>query len=78
RSTYAGKKYKPVALKVKPVLQELPLDFRIVREIKGNPLEGMPPLNPHPPEYSPQGRYNREQKEMMDKAHGGDFLWPEE
>ncbi len=28
---YAGKKYKPVALKVRPVLEELPLGFRIER-----------------------------------------------
>ena len=32
------KKYKPVALKTKPVIDQLPLRFRIVREIKGDPL----------------------------------------
>ena len=32
------KKYKPVALKTKPVIDQLPPRFRIVREIKGDPL----------------------------------------
>ena len=33
-SAFLGKKYKPVALKVKPVYTELPEQFRIRREIK--------------------------------------------
>ena len=36
RSVY---KYKPVALKTRPVVQELPAEFRIKREIIGDPLE---------------------------------------
>jgi hypothetical protein len=54
RSVY---KYKPVALKVKPVIQELPAEFRIKREILGDPLAEMPTLSPRPPDYEPTGRY---------------------
>jgi hypothetical protein len=43
------KKYKPVALKVKPVLGELPEKFRIIRNIIGDPLEHIPVLTPNPP-----------------------------
>lgn len=77
-SVFAGKKYKPVAQKIKPVYQELPERFRIHREIKGDPLAGMPELTPHPPEFQPSGRYTAERKEVIDKEHAGEFLWPEE
>lgn len=71
-------KYKPVALKVRPVYTELPERYRIKREIKGDPLEGMPKINPKPPDFEPTGRYTQDRKEALDKVHGGDFLWPEE
>ena len=71
-------KYKPVAQKVKPLHVDLPDKYRIIREIKGDPLENMPKLNPRPPEFKPTGRYTQERKDAMDKVHKGDFLWPEE
>jgi len=71
------KKYKPVALKTKPVLGELPEKFRIIRNIKGDPLEHLPTLNPNPPKYSPYGRYTQERKDFFDNANSG-FLWPAE
>jgi len=73
-----AKKYKPVALKVKPVLGTLPERFRITREIVGDPLQGMPKLPEHPPEFEPRGRYTLERKEKLDMAHEEGFLWPEE
>jgi len=73
-----AKKYKPVALKVKPVLGTLPERFRITREIVGDPLQGMPKLPEHPPEFEPRGRYTLERKEKLDMAHKEGFLWPEE
>jgi len=73
-----AKKYKPVALKVKPVLGTLPERFRIIREIMGNPLRGLPELPEHPPEFSPKGRYTAERKEKLDLGHMSNFLWPEE
>lgn len=73
-----AKKYKPVALKVRPVLGELPGKFRIVRNITGDPLAGMPTLPVEPSDVVPKGRYTRERMEQMDKAHDDGFLWPEE
>ena len=77
-SVLATKKYKPVALKVKPVYTELPGQYRIQRNIKGDPLADMPRLNPRPPEFEPTGRYTQSRKEEFDRIHGNDFLWPEE
>lgn len=75
---FAGKKYKPVALKTKPVLAELPARFRIDRNIKGDPLRDMPGLNPRPTEFVPTGRYTQERMEIIEEVHNEDFLWPEE
>ena len=57
---YLGKKYKPVAMKVKPMYSDLPEKFRIKRDIKGDPLADMPELNPISPEFTPTGRYTQE------------------
>ena len=78
KAVYAGKKYKPVDKKVKPVYQELPDKYRIIRNITGDPLADMPPLKPVPDDFVPKGRYTQERMEKMDKVHEGDFLWPEE
>lgn len=71
-------KYKPVAQKIRPIYAELPDKFRIIRDIKGDPLENIPVLDPKPPDFKPTGRYTQERMEAMDKVHKGDFLWPEE
>ena len=75
---YTSKKYKPIALKIRPVETELPSRFCITREIKGNPLKDMPQLSTRPPPYTPTGRYTPERKEVIDQAHPEDFLLPEE
>ena len=77
-SVLVSKKYKPVALKVKPVYTELPGKYRILRNITGDPLAGMPKLNPRPPDFEPTGKYTQERKDGFDKIHGDEFLWPEE
>ena len=56
----AGKKYKPVALKVKPIYTELLEEYRIKREISGDPLAGMPELKIHSPDFVSTGRYTLE------------------
>ena len=71
-------KYKPVALKTRPVVTGLPEQFRIRRDIRGDPLEGMPELDPKPPDFRPTGRYTQERKDDIDKVHNDDFLWAEE
>ena len=75
---YAGKKYKPVALKVWPIATELPSRFRVIREIKGNPLENIPQLPTWPSDFKPVGRYTAERQEDFDKVHAGGFLLPKE
>jgi hypothetical protein len=77
-AAYAGKKYKPVDQKVKPVLGTLPEEFRIIRNITGDPLADMPKLNPNPPDFEPKGRYTEERRKAMDELHNEDFMWPEE
>jgi len=77
KGVVARKKYKPVALKVRPVIAELPEWYHIHRHIKGDPLQGIPTLNPTPPQFSPTGRYTLERCDEVDRNHG-DFLWDEE
>jgi hypothetical protein len=74
---YLGKKYKPVALKVKPMYSDLPEKFRIKRDIKGDPLADMPELKPISPEFTPTGRYTQERMEQFTELHQ-DFLLEEE
>ncbi|THU79993.1 hypothetical protein K435DRAFT_581269, partial [Dendrothele bispora CBS 962.96] len=68
------RKYKPVALKVRPVKTTLPEEFRILRKIEGDPLAGMPEMPLDPPEFTPKGRYTQERKEIIDQNHSEDFL----
>jgi len=75
---FAGKKYKPVARKIRPVETELPSRFQIIRDIKGDPLADMPQLLAQPPEFTPTGRYTQERMEQFAKVHEGEFLLPEE
>ena len=72
------KKYKPVALKVKPVIAGVAERFRIVRNIRGNPLEDLPILDPNPKPFIPTGRYTQERRDKFDEVHSEDFLWPAE
>ncbi len=62
---YLGKKYKPVALKVKPMYSDLPEKFRIKRDIKGDPLADMPELKPISPEFTHTGPYTQERMEQF-------------
>ena len=78
RETFVTKKYKLVAQKIRPVYQDLPDKFRIIRDIKGDPLDTLPKLNRNPRDFVPTGRYTEERKAQFDKVHSGDFLWPEE
>ena len=77
-AVFAGKKYKPVALKVRPVETELPSQFRIIHNIKGDPLENIPTQLMQLLDFAPTGRYTQERKEQLNKVHAGDFLLPEE
>jgi hypothetical protein len=57
---FAGKKYKPVALKVRPVETELPSCFCIICNIRGDPLENIPKLPTRLQDFQPMGHYTQE------------------
>jgi len=57
--------YKKVAHRVKPVATTLPEDFRIICCIPSNPLETLPLLPFHPPDFIPGLRYTLERKLAM-------------
>jgi len=65
-STFAARKYKPVARKIRPVIAELPDKFRIIRNIVGDPLADMPTLSPNPPPFEPTGRYTAANRDLID------------
>ncbi|KAJ7441710.1 hypothetical protein FB451DRAFT_958204, partial [Mycena latifolia] len=71
------KKYKPVADRVHSVAATLPEEFRIVRHLPSDPLEGMPVLNPNPAAFVPGERYTAKRSVEM-KINEDGFLWPEE
>src|ERR1700678_4314155 len=72
------KKYKPVALKVKPVIGELPDKFRIIRQIISDPLQNLPILLTNPPPFTPTGQYTQERKDLFDKLNPGFYFQPKE
>jgi len=55
REVFAGKKYKPVDQKVRPVKGTLLEEFRIIRNIMGDPLVDILKLDPNPPDFTPTG-----------------------
>src|SRR5216684_9310353 len=66
-STFAAKrKYKPVALKIRPVLADLPEKYRIAQNIIGNPLTSLLTLPPTPPPFIVTGRYTEIQRNIID------------
>jgi hypothetical protein len=77
-AAYGKKKYKPVALKVKPVKATLPSEFRIEREIRGDPLKNMPELPTNPKPWVPNQTYTAEKMEVINENHAEGFLWPAE
>ena len=75
---FAGKKYKPVAQKIRPIETELPSHFRIIHNIKGDPLANLLQLSSRPPDFAPQGHYTQERMEQFTTVHEGNFLLPKE
>lgn len=77
-SIFAGKSYEPMALRTKPIISDLPSRFRIIRKIVGDPLKDLPTLPTNPEPFVPTLRYSLERKEIIDKLHSDDLLWPKE
>jgi len=60
QEVFASKKYKPVDQKIRPVKGTLLEEFRIIWDIKGDPLAGMLKLDPKPPDFASIGWYTLE------------------
>ena len=70
--------YKRVDRKVKPVPAVFPEDARVERHFPEEPLDSLPELPTHPPQFIPNGgRLTTERMEEM-KINEDGFLWPEE
>jgi hypothetical protein len=79
RHAYVGKKkYKPVTKKVKPIGATLLEEFRIVRNIQGDPLADLPILSPFPIDFSPTSRYDQASFDIIEKNHPHGFLTAKE
>jgi hypothetical protein len=71
------RKYRKVEDRIQPIATQLPEEFRIVHNIIGDPLENMPVLPTHPPDFVPGLQYTQERYEKLQLNPDG-FLWPEE
>jgi hypothetical protein len=65
------KKYKPITLKVKPVIGELLDKFRIICNIIGDPLQDLPILPTKPLTFTLTGCYTQKCKDLFDKLNPG-------
>ena len=68
---------RTAADRIQPIATQLPEEFRIVRNITGDPLADLPTLPTTPPDFTPGERYTQERYEKM-KLNPTGFLWPEE
>jgi len=71
------RKYRKAADRVHPVATQLPEEFRIVRNITGDPLKDLPELPTHPPDFTPGKRYTQERHDNLNLNPDG-FLTDEE
>ncbi|KIJ05744.1 hypothetical protein PAXINDRAFT_42286, partial [Paxillus involutus ATCC 200175] len=69
--------YKPVAKKVHSTPAPIEEQFRIVRRLPDDPLEGLTPLPTHPPAFVPGERFTQECADALD-LDPANWLWPEE
>jgi hypothetical protein len=71
------RKYRKAEDRIQPIAMQLLEEFHIVRNIIGDPLENIPVLPTHPPDFVPSLRYTQERYEKLQLNPNG-FLWPEE
>ncbi|KNZ78614.1 hypothetical protein J132_11055 [Termitomyces sp. J132] len=72
------KKYKPIVMKTKPVASHVSEDFRIERQVIGDPLATIPPLNPNPPPFIPTKQFTSERQVKLVSNHDTGFLTSDE
>lgn len=71
------RKYRKAEQRVQPIATQLPEEFRIVREITGDPLADLPDLPTDPPPFTPGKRYTQERHDKL-KLNPDGFLTGEE
>ena len=69
--------YKPVAKKVKPVKNIIPEDARVHRQFPEDPMLTLPPLQIHPPMFTPTTKLTLDRLAELN-INSSKFLWPEE
>ncbi|KIY60739.1 hypothetical protein CYLTODRAFT_324351, partial [Cylindrobasidium torrendii FP15055 ss-10] len=69
--------YKSVDRKANPVAATLPEDAKVKRRFPENPLDTLPPLSPHPPDFLPTKRLTHERLASLGVLDN-QFLLPEE
>jgi len=71
------RKYKPVAKKIKSVVQSLPEEFRVIRKRPSDPLLSLPKIPPNPPDFVPTPHMTQDRMDTF-RLDDNDFLWPQE
>jgi hypothetical protein len=69
--------YKRVDKKIHPISTQMPLEYQIKHKILTDPLDTLPPLPTHPPEFIPTPKITEERMKILNVNSTG-FLWPEE
>lgn len=72
------KRYKPVAIKVKPTSEKLPEDFRVVRNRPSDCMDSLPELPEHPPQWTPTTDHLTQERMDGFKLDADEFLTQEE
>jgi hypothetical protein len=70
-------KYRKAEDRIQPIMMQLPEEFHIVCNITGDPLENMPVLPTHLPDFIPGLQYMQEQYDKL-QLNPDRYLWPEE
>jgi hypothetical protein len=70
------RKYRKAEDRIQPIMMQLPEEFHIIHNIIGDPLENMPVLPMHPPDFVPGLRYTQEWYKKL-QLNPNSILWPE-
>jgi hypothetical protein len=71
------RKYRKAEDRIQPIMTQLPEEFCIICNITGDPLENIPALPTHPPNFTPGLWYTQEQHNKL-QLNPDRFWWPEE
>jgi len=74
---FAGRKYKKVDVRVRPVPGVFPQEATVRRQFPNDPLANLLPLPRQPPEFIPTAKITEERMKAIGINSQG-FLWPEE